>query len=405
MSAARTGTIVELVPVDGIGWIELDDGQRIRFGGTACKGFREFPDVGTRVIVAGTEPGFRGVLKATMVLPADPPAGTATEEDADSEDESPPVPWPRFVETHPRWSDVERASLSPSFACPPLDLPRHPLFAPWHDEICRTAPVFTGLQIPHFMNQVPVQPDPTMSFAHGTTAFLEGPGWPTCRRCGVPFEMCLQLSPATLAPWLPGLRKGLVAMFCFHCGVSRREDPAVAFVRFVEPRVRVARPAGGPPSASSGHMAQTQLVTLADPHRLPPSIGWYRYRSERTPETASCALFGYGDLRLSGPFPAGALEELDDEELDDDETEPHILEPEDIEAAYEEWLEDLPAGSWGGAKIGGEPTWDQADATPSCGHHGEMTQLVEYDGGQFLDGALHVFLCRTCSALSWVAEL
>lgn len=103
MSGARTGTIVELVPVDGLGWIELDDGQRIRFGGTACKGFREFPDVGTRVIVAGTEPGFRGVLKATMVLPADPPAGEATDGDADSQDGSPPMPWPRFVVSTKPW--------------------------------------------------------------------------------------------------------------------------------------------------------------------------------------------------------------------------------------------------------------------------------------------------------------
>ncbi len=36
----RPGTIVELNPVDALGWIELDEGGRIRFGGTACKGFR-----------------------------------------------------------------------------------------------------------------------------------------------------------------------------------------------------------------------------------------------------------------------------------------------------------------------------------------------------------------------------
>jgi hypothetical protein len=29
----------------------------------------------------------------------------------------------------------------------------------------------------------------------------------------------------------------------------------------------------------------------------------------------------------------------------------------------------------------------------SCAH-GEMLHLLDYNGGQFLDGALHVFVCR-----------
>jgi hypothetical protein len=385
---ALLGTIVEIVPVDGLGWIQLDSGERIRFGGTACRGFPAFPGVGTRVEVVGTEPGYRGVVKAVMVVPVETPNSAGPDETSRKESGPPQVSWPRFVETHPRWSDVERTCLSPAFAMPPLALPAHPLFAPWYDEICRTAPVFTGLEVPGHMQQAPVEPEPAMSFAHGTTAFLEGPGWPSCGVCQAPMEMCLQLAPEALKPWLPRLDKGFVALFCFHCGVARNTDPRVAHVAFVEPRVRVTRPAGGPKSASSGHLTRSQLVKTSAPRRGLPSPLWYRYRSEVAPDTASAALFGYEELYLTGPFPDGV-------ELDEDV---------DIGFAFEGWAAKLPAGKWGGGKIGGEATWDQGDATPSCEAHGEMAHFIEYNGGQFLDGALHVFLCRACSAVKFVAE-
>src|SRR5262245_20208056 len=53
----------------------------------------------------------------------------------------------------------------------------------------------------------------------------------------------------------------------------------------------------------------------------------------------------------------------------------------------------------------GMPEWDQADANPSC-KHGEMHHLADYNGGQFLDGALHIFVCREqkCAQLEWVVE-
>jgi hypothetical protein len=69
------GTITELQVYDGVGWITLDAGGRIRFGGTVCKGFA--PVVGTRVRVLGTAPGYGGVTKATALAPLDPPAPTA----------------------------------------------------------------------------------------------------------------------------------------------------------------------------------------------------------------------------------------------------------------------------------------------------------------------------------------
>ncbi len=67
LGAMQAGTITELSPQDGLGWITLDDGARVRFGATSCKGF--VPSLGTRVGVVGTAPGFRGVIKATEVVP------------------------------------------------------------------------------------------------------------------------------------------------------------------------------------------------------------------------------------------------------------------------------------------------------------------------------------------------
>ncbi len=65
----QIGTIVELDRQDALGWIELDEGGRVRFGGTALKGFSDDPGVGTRVEVFGTAPGYKGVPKAILVKP------------------------------------------------------------------------------------------------------------------------------------------------------------------------------------------------------------------------------------------------------------------------------------------------------------------------------------------------
>lgn len=57
------GTITEIEPEDQLGWIEMDNGDRVRFGGTACKGF--VPEIGMKVKVLGTRPGYGGTTKAT----------------------------------------------------------------------------------------------------------------------------------------------------------------------------------------------------------------------------------------------------------------------------------------------------------------------------------------------------
>lgn len=57
------GTITEIEPEDQLGWIEMPNGDRVRFGGTACKGF--VPEIGMTVKVLGTKPGYGGTTKAT----------------------------------------------------------------------------------------------------------------------------------------------------------------------------------------------------------------------------------------------------------------------------------------------------------------------------------------------------
>lgn len=57
------GTITEIEPEDGLGWIDLEDASRVRFGVTACKGF--VPAIGMVVRVMGTRPGYGGTVKAT----------------------------------------------------------------------------------------------------------------------------------------------------------------------------------------------------------------------------------------------------------------------------------------------------------------------------------------------------
>lgn len=69
---SEVGTIVSIEPEDGLGWIEMPNGDRVRFGGTACKGF--VPAVGLAVEVVGTRPGYGGTVKATELRKASAPA-------------------------------------------------------------------------------------------------------------------------------------------------------------------------------------------------------------------------------------------------------------------------------------------------------------------------------------------
>jgi hypothetical protein len=372
--SGQSGTIVELDLVDALGWIELDGGGRVRFGGTALKGFTTSPGVGSRVEVRGTKPGYKGVPKAVEVGPL------ITQEEAERVEqrrraaEAAKIPWPDLVRAHPRWSDVADTCVPCARPAPRPVLPVQPLFAPWHREICETAPTCVSLVVPHYLQPEPIEPSAADCFAHGRVAFLDEPRWPSCGLCARPLRMCLQVSPAVLADFVPGGR-GLAALFCFECGIVHRSDPRVGHVRLVAPEHRVIGPDAWPSEAVRHLESATQRVTPRAPRAMIPPASWLRHRSEVRPETAASVLLGYDNLRLrfAGPFPEGA----DPAELD------HLGE------AYDDWLAAQPGGApWGGGQLGGVASWDQCDETPSC-PHGEMLHLCDYEGGQFLDGALH----------------
>jgi hypothetical protein len=291
------------------------------------------------------------------------------------------------VAEHPRFSDALDTCVPCAHPAAPIVLPENALFAPWQREICESSPTCVDLHIPNYMRPEDIDPGSHDSFALGRVAYLDQPRWPSCGVCSRPLEMCVQLSPAVMRDFMPG-GHGLVALFCFHCGVRERGDSRVGHVRMVDGKFRVAGPEDHQ-SASSGWRPATQRVTPSAPSAMAPASTWLRHRSERSPTTAGSALFGFDPPPVTGPFPAG----VDDACLDD------------LGAQYDDWLAERAARSvWGGARLGGVASWDQADETPSCAHS-EMLLLLDYEGGQFLDGALHVFSCREQSCdLQFVAE-
>lgn len=182
-------------------------------------------------------------------------------------------------------------------------LAEHPLFSPWRREICETAPTVIDLSVPTYAAQDPLDPRRDDCFAHGLVAFLDEPRWPSCGVCARPLEMCLQVSPTLLGEFLPG-RRGLVALFCFHCRGRDRDDPRAGHVRLVEPRHRGAGPEAWT-SQSSGWIATPQRVISSPRAAVVPSASWCGDRSERVSGTASSALFGFQPPALVGPFPDG----------------------------------------------------------------------------------------------------
>ncbi|MGE6761617.1 hypothetical protein ACQKGO_26635 [Corallococcus interemptor] len=373
--SGQKGTIVELNPNDALGWIELDEGGRVRFGGTALKSFAVSPGVGTRVEVHGTAPGYNGVPKAVMVTPL-VVASAATEAPKAEPSRAPRTPWPAFVREHPRWSDVAGTCVPCARKAPRPELPEHPLFEPWRRELCETAPTCVDLEVPHYLKPESFDPGPGDCFAHGSVAWLDEPRWPGCGLCSRPLEMCVQISPAVLADFLPGGR-GLAALFCSHCGIENHSDQRIGYVRLVEPRHRVSSPKVWAPE-SMDWRRESQRVTPGAPATELPPASWYRCRQQITPDTASSALFVLDALDFDGPFPKGF--EPDPSNGADEE--------------YDDWVAQQRNGaSWGGARLGGVANWEIADETPGCAH-GEMLHLLDYEGGQFLEGALHVFSCR-----------
>ncbi|MFK7991322.1 MAG: hypothetical protein AB8I08_35225 [Sandaracinaceae bacterium] len=243
------GTITEIEPEDGLGWIELGNGDRVRFGGTACKGF--VPAIGMLVEIIGTKAGYRGVLKATELRKAPKgavptqapssagaPAATAASAPA-SPPASPPAAAPRtalhtltslgvgvsdLLSTVVGRSDVDHA-FHGALAAAGLDPSPAPASAlgsknPWFLGVVRDAAGAYGLYVHPMLAEHPEFPwvrwdrdgDRLQAVAPDTASFLGGllmglapthraalgPVW---ERLGVaPAEAALQPGPAE---WLP----------------------------------------------------------------------------------------------------------------------------------------------------------------------------------------------------------
>lgn len=362
------GVIVSLSLVDGVGDIQLEDGTMLRFGATALRknGFTSGWDVGSAVEVRASGPGWGGVERATDVVLI----GAGAADDASSKEVR---QWAELPDT---FSDAASVVVPCSVVAPRPVLDRHPLFDHWRDELIRTAPTVVPLSIAATGG---ASPGPGDSFAQGCVAWLEEPTWPTCGRCGGGLQLCIQIAPSAVGLFVPGGR-GVVAFFCFVCGTAQPDDPAVGWARLLTPRHRVEGTPRFVDANDRALHASTKLVTPGTPFAQLPSASWYRHRFERTRTGAQ-------ELLLSDGVEWEGLPE---------EVEPDMLD--DVGAELDDWLEGRPPPPggfphWGGAQLGGVPGWDQADDTPSC-PHGEMGHLLEYEGGQFLDGALHVFLCR-----------
>lgn len=339
-----------------------------------------------------------------------------------------------FAARHRAWvrdpAALRALSRQPARALRPASPPRAPgpLFAPWRDAILATAVPSQAL----VLGDEAVTASPERSFGHGLAAFLPSPEWPRCGGCGTPLELCCQLAPGAVEPWT-GRPGSLVLMYCFRCHPSSSDAGGEAvFLRIVEPRTLAVRPAG--PSKSSSHTSTTRTrgVEVRPPSWQVPGGMELCYRLDKEDLGGAASLLLGREAITVWAREDEKSDEEDDEDEDDeedeedddlDEEDDDLDEDEDDDLDEDDGLEEIDAsqeyadwaykvkggGGRAGGALGGYPRWDQADETPACAGCGAPMQLlVDWNGEQFLDGALHVFLCdRTpaCSAeLAFVAE-
>ncbi|MCB9654065.1 MAG: hypothetical protein H6729_08060 [Deltaproteobacteria bacterium] len=207
IDATSEGTITEFDGADGLGWIELLDGRRIRFGLSGCRGVK--PKPGTRVRVGDLQET-AGKLRAKLVEPI-------LEEWDVEERVWPEVIGESFIEqrwqagekvdvrvrrilfhrasafsANPRWptsSDFSRYAIPP--AAPDLwksasAPPSQPFFEPWHSGI-----VDAAVGCVHLVREGGGPPVATLG---GQSARISG-AWPKCSRGHGSMTLLLQIDP------------------------------------------------------------------------------------------------------------------------------------------------------------------------------------------------------------------
>ncbi len=305
-----------------------------------------------------------------------------------------------FARENPRWIDDRgalkaRVRVGPDWTSPPpLDLPAHPIFDPWREQVLATAALGADL----LMKPGAAPSEPTVSFAHGTTAFLDQTTWPVCGRCETPLDFCFQLLATDLQPWLDQ-RASLVVMYCFACrsqllheGRTHVEAPG-AYLKLLEPTYRVERAAYEHPPPR-GVLRKSREIFQLSRGRLrwvfPSPMGinflhtFFLDRHERL-DGALLRLFD------------GVVKITDGDEIKIKQEYGRWVRPERFALPkliparvppFEEWTATETA-------LGGYAQWQQADLSPSCPACSKpMQHLLDYNGHQFpSSGAMRISIC------------
>lgn len=275
-----------------------------------------------------------------------------------------------FVKRNPKWLNQHEyvtSGLRPRPGEAP-ELPEHPLFATWHDQVLATASLKANLI---FTSDDDPQ-ESLISVAGGEIAFLDEPQWPACETCHALLELSFQLTAHDLSLWWKGT-KSLVAMFCGRCPRPKTFGTGLpgTYLKLVEPIHRLER-------EQSELGSDMDLLRVGVPHWSFPDSSWFNL---------------YDGPKLSG----AALKLLGGE-----------LDGRSIEEEYNAWVAPQDGGKtlfipprqveWEAEArwrtfLGGWPDWDQVSGVIKCDCNTAMVHLLDFNGSQFLDGALHVFLC------------
>ncbi len=187
----KRGLVLSYDPHRSLGDLQLEDGERLRFGGTGVGHLGL--EAGLRVEIVEMGQTYSGEPKAVRlarldadalverwVWPAEAARGQERPFDRDA-----------FAAHHPTWASTEKVRelvrpLLQASSGLRATLKPHPFFDPWRDGIAQTAALSLGLT--YRAGQVAEGE----SRLGGTNAELSIP-WPRCSRCDADFELVFQL--------------------------------------------------------------------------------------------------------------------------------------------------------------------------------------------------------------------
>ncbi len=284
-------------------------------------------------------------------------------------------------ESEPIWADIDRiraVALVPYDRRPepPLGVLRHPLFLPWQRQIEQTAALQGMVRF-----QGPAADDELVSRGGGEVAFMSTEQAPRCGNCEGELTVVFQMLPDFLEPWL-ALDRALTALYCFDChpdGSDARDRERGKYDGSLACRITLEEP--------------NHPVRFAENDEGARKLG--RIFAWDFPDVSFSDLLdtGHAASAFLGDWITNPRVDFTDEYM------AMVAARDGYRSQFTEGeVEKTPPHEWR-TTIGGYPSWDQEDVTPACSECGEAMQLLtDYNGNQFLDGALHVFTCRRTEA-------